>query len=303
MKKYEVYKNLDQIPSGSAVRDKITDGCLVLEGGGWRGLYTAGALDALMEKGIAIQTTVGVSAGALFGLGYTSGQIGWGARVDLTYRNDPRYVGRGSFLHERSIMGFHYLFREIIKTCPMDKKRFHDRSMDLVVEATSLTTGKPVYFSKNSYHNIIGATVASASVPYLSRPIILDGKPYLDGACSEKIPYAWAKNRGFQKIIVIRTRDRDYRQEEKPLPAAAKVLYHDYPDFMTSLDHTEERYNETCRRIQQDEDAGSTFVIAPSETVDVGRFEKDLDKLGDFYFRGYHETLALIPQITAYLEA
>lgn len=302
MREIEVYRHLDAVPKGLAKREQIREGCLVLEGGGWRGLYTAGVLDALMEQGIAVRNTVGVSAGALFGLGYAAGQIGWGARIDLTYRNDPMYVGRGALLHEHSIMGFHYLFREIVKTLPMDTKRFRDKNMELTVEATSLETGKPIYFSKNSYSNIIGATIASASVPYVSRPIMLDGSPYLDGACSIKIPYQWAKEQGFEKIIVVRTRSRAYRQETKPLPAIAHALYHKYPDFMQSLDFAEEKYNEVCDSIQADEDAGRTYVIAPSRPVEVGKFEKDLDKLGSFYFMGYHETLAQIPAIRQYLD-
>lgn len=296
----EIYRRLDSLPWGRA-SETITPGCLVIEGGGWRGLYAAGVLDALMVSDINLQTAAGVSAGALCGMGYVCGQIGWAARFDLGFRNDPDYVGRGALRREHAIMGFRYLFNDLMRIYPMDKKRFLDRKQELVAEATNLRTGKPVCFRKNEYHNIIGAIMASASVPYVSRPIMLDGDPYLDGACSEKIMYDWAKDQGFEKIVVVRTRDRAFRQESKPLSAYARVLYHRYPAFMESLDHAEERYNEICDSIQADEDAGRTFVIAPADPVDVKKFDDDLDKLGDLYFRGYNEGMALAPAVKEYL--
>ena len=296
----EIYRRLDSLPWGRA-SETITPGCLVIEGGGWRGLYAAGVLDALMVSDINLQTAAGVSAGALCGMGYVCGQIGWAARFDLGFRNDPDYVGRGALRREHAIMGFRYLFNDLMRIYPMDKKRFLDRKQELVAEATNLRTGKPVCFRKNEYHNIIGAIMASASVPYVSRPIMLDGDPYLDGACSEKIMYDWAKDQGFEKIVVVRTRDNAFRQESKPLSAYARVLYHRYPAFMESLDHAEERYNEICDSIQADEDAGRTFVIAPADPVDVKKFDDDLDKLGDLYFRGYNEGMALAPAVKEYV--
>ena len=60
---------------------------LVLEGGGLRGLYTAGVLDIFMEKGIHIDGIMGVSAGALFGINYKSNQMG---RIVRYNKNMPK---------------------------------------------------------------------------------------------------------------------------------------------------------------------------------------------------------------------
>lgn len=297
------YKKLNELPDGRADKRKITDGCIVIEGGGWRGLYAGGVLDALMESDLNFQTAIGVSAGALFGVGYMTGQIGWASRIDLTYRNDPRYVGRGALIHEHSIMGLHYLFTDLLQKHPIDIARFQSPNRDLIVTATNLETGEPTYFSKNQCRHIFRAVIASASVPYVSRPIMINGDPYLDGGCSVKIAYDKAKELDFDKIVVVRTRDRGHRRKTGPLPLIAKLQYHRYPKFLKSLDLVEERYNQTCEKIQQDEAAGRTFVLAPTGEVDVSRFEKDLDKLGDLYFRGYHDTLARIPQLREYLES
>ena len=187
----KVYRHLDKLPTGRA-GDKLTPGCLVLEGGGWKGLYTVGVLDCLMMNDINFTSVVGCSAGALSAIGYVSGQIGWGARIDLTYRHDPNYCGIGALKTDGGITGFTYLFNKIIKDLPLDKKRFSDPSRRLAVSATNLLTGKVEYFEKGKCR-LSKAVQASATVPYVSKPVMINGVPYLDGGCAEKIPFPWSE--------------------------------------------------------------------------------------------------------------
>ena len=100
----KTYSRIDELPTGTA-SDKITEGCLVLEGGGWKGLYTLGVTDALMKYDINMQSVVGISAGALSAIGYIAGQIGWSARIDLSYRYDKEYVGIGAMKRDHGVTG------------------------------------------------------------------------------------------------------------------------------------------------------------------------------------------------------
>ena len=143
----KAYSGIDRIPTGRA-NDIITEGCMVLEGGGWKGLYTLGVLDALMENGINMRSTVGISAGALSAIGYVSGQIGWGARIDLTYRHDKEYVGLGAVLKDHGVTGFSYLYNDIVDGMPLDKKRLMDPSRKLAVGVTNMITGETEYMEK-----------------------------------------------------------------------------------------------------------------------------------------------------------
>ncbi len=61
---------------------------LILEGGGMRGVYTAGVLDLLLDKDIDIKYCVGVSAGACNCVSYISKQHKRNYRVNLNYIND-----------------------------------------------------------------------------------------------------------------------------------------------------------------------------------------------------------------------
>ena len=295
----KIYSRVEDIPSGRA-DESITEGCLVLEGGGWRGLYTLGVLDCLMLNGINIRTTIGISAGALSGLGYTAGQIGWGARIDLHYRHDPRYCGAVAMLYEKGIMGYRYLFNRIIKDLPLDIKRLKETPRRLFVGATNLLTGELEYFEKGK-SNILLASAASASVPYITKPVIINGTPYLDGGCAEKIPYHFAKEMGEKKIVVVKTREREYRRKEKR-QRMASLVYGKYPEFVEAINHANEKFNLMMEEFEADEKAGKLFVIAPTGKVEVKRFERDMEKLGELYWRGYSDMEDKLPMLREYLD-
>lgn len=226
------YKHLDTLPIGRA-SDEITEGCLVLEGGAWRGLYTVGVLDAMMENDINLRTTVGISAGGLSGVGYVSGQIGWGVRIDLSYRHDWNYCGLRAFFKEKGITGFNYLYKQILLDNPLDKKRLNDPSRRFIVGATNMLTGQTDFFEKGKC-SLSRAVQASATVPYLSRPVVINGTPYMDGGCSTKVPYRWAVEDGQKKIVVVKTREREYRRKVST-PVIAKRMYKDYPSFVEAI--------------------------------------------------------------------
>ncbi len=294
-----VYKGLDRLPTGTA-SEKLSEGCLVLEGGGWKGLYTVGVLDCMMMNDINISNVVGVSAGALSAVGYVSGQIGLSARIDLTYRHDSNYCGMGAMRRDHGITGFTYLFTDILEKMSLDKKRLMDPARKLIVTATDITTGRIKHFEKGKC-DIFRAIQASATVPYVSRPVMIDGVPYLDGGCAEKIPYSWAENSGEKKIVVVKTREASYRR--KPgTSKIAKIWYRKYPLFLESLNSTNEDFNKTADMLEQKAKEDSIFLIEPSEPVTVKRFDGDMEKLGNLYWLGYHDMEARVGELKRYLK-
>ena len=294
----KIYKQIDSIPSGRA-SDEITKGCLVLEGGGWKGLYTLGVLDVLMQHGINFSSVVGVSAGALSAIGYVSGQIGWGARIDLRYRHDQNYCGLGAFRRDRGITGFSYLFDDLLKKHPLDEARLRDPARRLAVSATNLLTGKAEYFEKDSC-DIFKAVQASASVPYVTRPVMIDGVPYLDGGCAEKIPFRWSEASGEKKTVVVRTRELAYRR--KPgAPKLAGRIYRKYPAFVKALGSANEEFNSTVEMLERKAASGEIFLMAPSEPVTVKRFDGDMEKLGSLYWLGHHDMERRLDSLKEYL--
>lgn len=295
-----VFSGLDGIPRGHADRDSICAGCLVLEGGAFRGLYTQGALDALMESGVNIQATIGVSAGAMGGMNYVSGQIGRSARINLRYRHDPDYIGPGAMRRDHGITGFRFIFDEYEQEEPLDAGAFYDPRRRFVAVACDIETGKAAYLEKGICPDMPQAIRASASVPYVSAPVELEGRRYLDGGCAVHIPVDWAIEQGYEKILVIRTRERSYRKQSDPPVALIDAEYGRYPAFASALKDGRMVYNQLVRHIDELERYGRILVLAPGNPVDIQRFEGDMEKLGALYWEGYDEAMAMMPRIKGY---
>ena len=295
-----VYSGIDGLPKGRA-SDRIAEGCLVLEGGAFRGIYTSGVLDALMEADINLRCTVGVSAGAMNGVNYLSGQIGRSGRINLRYRHDSRYVGVEAVKANHGIIGFEFVLDELGDS--FDQERFNQPERRFVAVATNMNTGKAEFFEKGKCVDIMRAVQASASMPFASAPVVVDGSPCLDGGCSEGIPLHWAMEQGYEKILVVRTRPADYRRDEhKGRTALISRMFSGHPDFADSLIASNERYNRVCDELEQLNAQGRILVISPSQPVSVHRLEGDMEKLGDLYYMGYHDGQNKIDAIRTYLE-
>lgn len=293
------YSGLAAIPSGMA-SPALTAGCLALEGGAFRGLYTEGALDAMMQNDLNLQCTIGVSAGALSGVDYVSGQIGRAARVNLGFRHDSAYIGLKALFKCKSPLRIDFLFDEFESIEPLAADRFYDESRRFVVVTTHCLTGKTTYFERTRDPEFIAAVKASASMPFGTPMVDVGGEPHLDGGCSCKIPYQWAIDQQFEKIIVIKTRERGYRKKITGRRLGA-FFYRHYPEFGRVLDRSPEDYNRQCDELDQLERSGRVFVLAPSQPVTVRRIESDMEKLGDLYWLGYHDALDHLEAMKEYL--
>ena len=294
------YNKLDDIPKGHAGKS-ITKGCLVLEGGAFRGLYSQGVMDVLMQNNLNFECTIGVSAGAMGGMNYVSGQIGRSARINLEYRHDQDYVGAKALVHAHSPLNLDFAIRKNEKLEPFDETSFYDPARRFIAQATDCRTGKPVYFEKGHCRDIFEAVKASASMPFVSPMVELDGVPCLDGGCSCKIPYRWAINAGYENVVVVKTRERGFRKSPE-VKNSARLFYRNNPEFALKLDESDVEYNRECDEIDELEKEGRIFVIAPSEPVTVGRVESDLDKLGELYWLGYDDAQKSLFALNKYLK-
>lgn len=299
--KEKVYAKIDQLPRGKASQN-ITEGCLVLEGGAFRGLYTQGVLDALMEANINMQCVIGVSAGAMSGLGYLPGQIGRSARINLRNRHNSAYVGIEAYKNNGGIIGFDFVLDKVNDVDPIDLEALRDERRRFVTVATNCKTGKPTYFEKGKV-NLNKAIQASASMPYVSQMVYVDGEPYLDGGCSDHIPYKWALKEGYENIIVVKTRTHAYRKDLTDRhPLYTRFAYRHYPAFANTLIQSDAAYNVDLDQLDRLEEEGRVFVFIPSKDLGVSRVEGDMDKLGEMYYLGLFDAKRRIDELKAYLQ-
>lgn len=256
---------------------------LVVEGGGMRGIYAAGVLDVMMEQGFTFDGVIGVSAGAIHGCTMVAGQRGRSIRYYKKYCQDKRFMSIHSWIKTGEIVGRDFCYRELPEVLdPFDYDAYVQSDTRFYATCSNLETGKAEYLEVTDVRGQIDIIRASASLPYVSHIVDVDGKKLLDGGCTDSIPFQACQKMGYTRTVVILTRDEAYRKKpENVLPA--RFVYRKYPAFIQALKHRHEVYNQTREELARMEQEGSVFVIRPSEVLTIDRVCHDPEKIQETY--------------------
>lgn len=270
-------------------RFKITEKSgLILEGGGMRGIFTIGVLDNLMDRGIRFPYIIGVSAGACNGLSYMSHQRGRAKYADIDLLKEYNYIGLKYLFTKGNIMDFDLLFHKFPEEIsPYDYDRLASSPERYEMVTTSCVTGKACYFQeKKNPKRVIDIVKASSSLPFVCPITYVDGEPMLDGGISDSIPLERAMSLGYDNNLVILTRNHGYRKPQK----ASKVpffFYRKYPNIKAAIRGRNAMYNRQMELVEAMENEGRVQVLRPMKPVEVGRIERNIDKLLALYQEGY----------------
>ena len=274
---------------------------LVLEGGGMRGIYTAGVLDVFMEQGIRFDGVIGVSAGAIHGCSYVSGQKGRSIRYYKQYCRDKRFISYRNLLRTGEMVGTQFCYHEIPeKLEPYDFDGFHRSGMEFYVTCSNVETGKAEYLRIRDMRGQVDAMRASASLPCISRIVEWEGKKLLDGGCTDSVPYLAFHRMGFGKLVVVLTRHKGYvKKPEKSWMVEA--MYRKYPRFVRAMRNRHRAYNRSIRRLEELEDAGKILVIRPGRPLQVSRMRATPEELQKIYDIGRADGQAQAEAVQAWL--
>ena len=261
---------------------------LVLEGGGMRGVFTCGVLDNFMDRGIRFPYSIGVSAGACNGLSYMSGQRGRAKYSNIDLLDKYRYIGLKKLLLTGNIMDFDLLFdkfpNEII---PYDYEAYAQCKERYEMVTTSCVTGEACYYDeKLSPERIIDIVRASSSLPFVCPIAYVDGEPMLDGGIADSIPIERARALGYDRNVVVLTRNRGYRKPDKK-GVVPPFMYRKYPALREAIANRNKLYNTQLELIERLEDEGEIVVIRPEKPIVDDWMERDVQKLLDLYNEGY----------------
>lgn len=263
---------------------------LVLEGGAMQGMFTAGVLDVFMEQGIKFDGVIGVSAGALFGINIISGQKGRVIRYNKIFNSDKRYMGIVPLLKTGNIIDTEYAYECVPKRMdPLDNEAYMKSDIPFYAVITNLETGKAEYVQITNPYEQMDYLRASGSMPFVSKPVELDGNLYLDGAVADSIPYEWMLKQGYEKLVVVLTKSAEY--VKKPIsPTLTKLWYKKkYPKFEKSLRNRHLMYNAQMSRLMELQRKGIAEVIRPSEPLYISKTETDPEKMEMLYQLGIHD--------------
>ena len=268
-------------------QDKIG---LVVEGGGMKCAYNAGILDAFLDYGISFDYCIGTSGGAGNLATFLAGQRGRNLRFFTEHTHSANYFGLRSLLKTGNLFGLQYIYGTLTNSTgkdPLDFAALMRNSTEYQVVVTNARTGKPEYYNKeimkqDDYRLIM----ASCAIPAVCRPVELNGVPYFDGGISDAIPVKHALEMGYDRLVVILSKTRDYVR----LPQKMKRFYtwrcHKYPNIVSLIDNRHITYNKNFHEVFDLEKRGKAFVFAPSRSIRVGTYsmnekaERDLYTLG-----------------------
>ncbi len=280
-------------------------GAMILEGGALRGVFTAGALDFLLEKKFQIQKVIGVSAGAGNGLNFVAGQKG--RMLECTLRegeDDGKLIDLKKTIRTGSLFDMDLLYdKDPREKHPFDFKAFFASPTELEIVATNCLTGRAEYLTeKEDEERLMLAARASSSLPLAAPMTMVDGVPYLDGGLADSIPLIHSMKEGMRKNVLILTRNKGYRKKESPKSAALyRAAFRKYPELAKSLCLRPVQYNRTLELVEKWEEEGKVFVIRP-QIPTISRTESKPESIREFYQHGYEEMKRRYAAMLAFLE-
>ncbi len=278
---------------------------LILEGGGMRGVYTAGVLRLFMSKGLYFPYVIGVSMGACNAANYVSRQPERNKIVNIHYVKDYRFLSYRRLFLKGELFGMDFIF-DTIPNClvPFDIQTFLESGQVCITTVTDCGTGEAAYYEKRELGtDYLTVLRASASLPFAARPVHYKGRVLMDGGISDPIPVVKSMKDGNTKNVIILTQPRGYRKKYSFLTRLVHLRYHQYPDFCKQFEQRYALYNETLDAIDLLEKQDKVFVIRPGRSRAVGRTERDKKKLYALYDQGFSDASECYIDLWRYLES
>lgn len=276
---------------------------LVLEGGGHRGIYTAGILDVFAQNNISFDGIMGVSAGCIHGVSFLSGQIGRSVRYTTRFCNNPSYMSFKSLIKTGDFFNVDFCYYKLPETLdPFDNDAFDKNPTPFYAVCSDVKTGKAVYHKCDSVRGEkIKWIQASASMPLAAKIVKIDEGEFLDGGITDSIPIKKMQELGYSKNIVILTQEAGYRKKPNSLLPLIKRVYKKYPELINAIQNRHIIYNQQLDYLEEQEKLGNVIIIRPSQKPQAGRIEKDKEKILSTYNLGRNDAEKLLETVKNFI--
>lgn len=276
---------------------------LVLEGGGHRGIYTAGVLDVFAENNISFGAVMGVSAGCIHAASFLSRQPGRSLRYTTRFCGDPAYMGFKSLITTGNYFNVNFCYYRLPEELDLyDNDAFESNPTPLYVVATDVQTGLPVYHRCESIRGRkIRWVQASSSMPLVAGVVNIDNRFYLDGGIADSIPIRKMQEMGFAKNIVVLTQPAGYRKKPNSMLRFIKLIYKGFPEFVKAAENRHNVYNAQLDYLEEEERKGNVIIIRPSEKPEAGRTERNREKIIRTYELGRRDAEKLLEKVKKFI--
>lgn len=261
---------------------------LVVEGGGMRGVFAAGVLDAFFERDFdPFDLYLGISAGACNLASHLAGQHRRNLRIYTTMMTRPAFLNVIKFMRGGHWMDLDYLWRAIDQEDPLDVPAIFRRAKhDLTAVCTSAESGEPLYLQPRA-DNCSLVLKGSSALPFLYRgPIEVDGLSIIDGGITDPIPAQEAHRRGALRIVVVRTRPAAYRKKRGLEQTLSAFAMRARPILAQAVKHQPQNYGRCVDFLESPPGGVEILQIAPETPLATGRTTQRVTALLNDYELG-----------------
>jgi len=276
---------------------------LIFEGGGMRGAYTAGVIDALIDNKMEFTSCYGVSSGACHGASYLSKQHGRAYRTMTDYIGDKRYLSYWNLLTKGDLVGPDMVFHIIPEQLdPFDYDEYNRYPGKFYCVATNCETGEAEYLHLKIMQEDVEMIHASSSLPILAKKVKIGDNYYFDGGIADSIPIEHSISDGNVKNVLVLTQAAGYQKKPDKTVPILKIAYHKYPKMVEMVATRHIRYNQALELVAKEEKAGRAFVICPKKPVAVSRMDFNMERIAPLYEDGYRDTMDKMNDLISFLE-
>ncbi len=276
---------------------------LIFEGGGMRGAYTAGVIDALIDNKLEFSSCYGVSSGACHCASYLSKQRGRAYRTMTDYIDDKRYFSYWNLLTKGDLIGPEMLYHTIPEELdPFDYDEYNRYPGKFFSVVTNCETGEAEYLQVKVMQEDVEMIHASSSLPILAKKVKVGENYYFDGGISDSIPIERSIADGNTKNVLVLTQAAGYQKKPDKTVPILRIAYAKYPKMVDMVATRHIRYNEALKIVDREEKAGRAFIIRPKKPVEVSRMDFNMKRIAPLYEEGYQETADVVDDLIAFLE-
>ncbi len=263
------------------------DTALVVEGGALRGVFSTGVMDGFLEAQFnPFDFYFGVSSGASNLAAYLAQMIGRNSRIYIDYSLRPEFISFTRFFRGGSLIDLDWLWNITIREIRLDLQTIYAKKKPFIVVLTDVQTGEAIY-KITSARDLEHVLKASSAMPLFYRDYpTVDGCRATDGGVADAMPVGEAIRRGARRIMVIRSRRRDYVKRQGLFDFFMRWCVRPYPMLQQAMAKRVRHYNESVALIRKPPDGVSIVEVCPPENFRVSRLSQNRLILQEGYQQG-----------------
>ena len=268
---------------------------LIVEGGGMRGVFTAGVLDAFMDKRFRyFDGFYGISAGALNLTTFLSAQRGKNLSIYTGACLEPNFISMTRHIRGGNLFDLDWFFNRISSSFSIESRRFYQtlEKSSFTVVTTCTRTGYPVYHTVSpemDSEELFHILKASSAQPMIYRtPVEIDDRVLMDGSLSDPLPILKAIEDGHNELVIIRTRESCYRKKPSSSNRLLAWQYRKQPALSALIRQQYMLYNDSLEQLEESRAHGIKITeICPEVPLNSTRSTRNRNRLVADYHKGY----------------